>query len=172
MTPRDTIARELLDAIQLILPLAKGYAPAGQTDTAKRTCRSWIEAAEEAVAKADAILALPSLAPVEGEALAAARGRVARYLAGLSQMRGIDHEDIHALHTGDAREAILKASDLTAILSALSPQAGEEGISQANLCRLSRVFNAGCDLRSSEDMAINEWLKRAISAARQGEMSQ
>ncbi len=44
---------ELLTALQLILPLAKGYQPEGQTDTARATCRSWIEAAETAIAKAE-----------------------------------------------------------------------------------------------------------------------
>ncbi len=39
----------LRGALELILPLAKGYAPEGQTDTAKRTCRSWIEVAEAAL---------------------------------------------------------------------------------------------------------------------------
>jgi len=43
-------ASRLEDALRLVLPLAKGYAPEGQTATAKATCRSWIEAAEEALA--------------------------------------------------------------------------------------------------------------------------
>lgn len=43
---------ELLNALNLILPLAKGYAPAGQTPEAKRTCNAWISAAEAAIAKA------------------------------------------------------------------------------------------------------------------------
>lgn len=45
-------APDLLEALTLILPLAKGYRPEGQTDTARRTCNSWVEAAEEAIAKA------------------------------------------------------------------------------------------------------------------------
>ena len=45
-------APDLLRALNLVLPLAKGYAPVGQTDTAKATCRSWIEAAQEAISKA------------------------------------------------------------------------------------------------------------------------
>jgi len=47
------VVADLLDALALILPLAKGYRPEGQTDTARRTCQSWIEAAEEAIAKAE-----------------------------------------------------------------------------------------------------------------------
>lgn len=43
---------DILKALELILPLAKGYAPEGQTDTAKKTCQSWIDVAEEAVTKA------------------------------------------------------------------------------------------------------------------------
>lgn len=45
-------APDLLEALVLILPLAKGYQPEGQTDTARRTCNSWVEAAEQAIAKA------------------------------------------------------------------------------------------------------------------------
>ena len=47
------INTDLLKALELILPLAKGYAPKGQTDAAKRTCRSWIASAEDAIAKAE-----------------------------------------------------------------------------------------------------------------------
>lgn len=50
--PVDALMTELLDALVLVLPLAKGYRPEGQTDAARRTCNSWIEAAEAAVAKA------------------------------------------------------------------------------------------------------------------------
>ena len=46
------INTDLLKALELILPLAKGYAPKGQTDAAKRTCRSWITEAEAAVDRA------------------------------------------------------------------------------------------------------------------------
>lgn len=42
----------LVEALELILPLAKGYAPEGQSDTAKTTCRGWIEAACAALAAA------------------------------------------------------------------------------------------------------------------------
>jgi hypothetical protein len=45
---------EVLDALQLILPLAKGYSPAGQTDTAKATCRSWFATAEDVIERAGA----------------------------------------------------------------------------------------------------------------------
>ncbi len=45
-------APDVLEALELILPLARGYRPAGQTDTAKRTCNSWIQAAEAAITKA------------------------------------------------------------------------------------------------------------------------
>ena len=43
------INTDLLEALELILPLAKGYAPKNQTDSAKRTCRSWIASAEAAL---------------------------------------------------------------------------------------------------------------------------
>ena len=43
---------DLLEALQLILPLAKGYAPEGQSLTARRTCNEWVTAAEDAIAKA------------------------------------------------------------------------------------------------------------------------
>lgn len=43
--------------------------------------------------------------------------RVARYLTGLSLMRGIDPEDIHGLHLGSDREAVLTVSDLSALLA-------------------------------------------------------
>ena len=33
-------------ALEVILPLAKGYAPERQTDTAKRTCRDWVAHAD------------------------------------------------------------------------------------------------------------------------------
>lgn len=45
-------APELLEALILVLPLAKGYRPEGQTAAARRTCNSWIDAAEAAIAKA------------------------------------------------------------------------------------------------------------------------
>ncbi|MGV3580029.1 hypothetical protein [Brevundimonas sp.] len=50
----SVVGPELVEALQLILPLAKGYAPEGQTTTAKRTCASWIEAAEAALARTGA----------------------------------------------------------------------------------------------------------------------
>lgn len=42
----------LLQALTLILPLAKGYSPEGQSLTARRTCNEWVTAAEDAIAKA------------------------------------------------------------------------------------------------------------------------
>lgn len=48
-------APDLYEALQLILPLAKGYAPSGQTATARATCNSWIEAAEAALSKAQGV---------------------------------------------------------------------------------------------------------------------
>lgn len=45
-------APDLLTALELILPLAIGYSPPGQSNTARATCNSWIEAARDAVAKA------------------------------------------------------------------------------------------------------------------------
>lgn len=47
-------APDMLDALVLILPLAKGYAPEGQTAEAKRTCDAWIAFAEAVIAKATA----------------------------------------------------------------------------------------------------------------------
>jgi len=43
-------AEELLDVLRLILPLAKGYAPTGQTDEARKTCQKWVDAAEAVIA--------------------------------------------------------------------------------------------------------------------------
>lgn len=43
----------LSDALRLILPLAKGYSPSGQTATARATCNSWIETAETLLNGAD-----------------------------------------------------------------------------------------------------------------------
>lgn len=48
----EASAADLLEALLLILPLAKGYAPEGQSLTARQTCNSWITAAEDAIAKA------------------------------------------------------------------------------------------------------------------------
>jgi hypothetical protein len=45
-------APDLLDAVRMLLPLAKGYAPPHQSDSAKRSCADRIEAAEAAIAKA------------------------------------------------------------------------------------------------------------------------
>jgi len=45
---------ELATAINLILPLAKGYRPEDQTASARVTCQSWITAAEAAIAKVEA----------------------------------------------------------------------------------------------------------------------
>ena len=59
---------DLLEAIRLILPLAKGYNPDNQSDTARATCRSWIEHAEAAIAKAEGRPPVGVLAaPLEGE---------------------------------------------------------------------------------------------------------
>jgi hypothetical protein len=44
---------DLLEALQLILPLAKGYAPDGQTDAARRTCRGSMTPDPIAQAEAD-----------------------------------------------------------------------------------------------------------------------
>lgn len=46
-------APDLLAALKLILPLAKGYAPDGQTRSARDTCNSWIEIAMAAIARAE-----------------------------------------------------------------------------------------------------------------------
>ncbi len=48
----EQTAADLMAALELILPLAKGYAPKGQSATAKKTCREWIFFAEAAIAKA------------------------------------------------------------------------------------------------------------------------
>lgn len=45
-------APELLEALNLILPLALGYSPEGQTATARATCQSWVDSAQKAAAKA------------------------------------------------------------------------------------------------------------------------
>lgn len=42
----------LVKALELILPLAKGYSPNGQTAQAKATCHSWVELAEDALSQA------------------------------------------------------------------------------------------------------------------------
>jgi hypothetical protein len=42
--------KALVDALELILPLALGYHPRNQTATAQRTCESWIDAANAALA--------------------------------------------------------------------------------------------------------------------------
>jgi len=44
-------AEKMAEALQLVMPLAKGYSPEGQTIEAKRTCRSWIEHGEKALAQ-------------------------------------------------------------------------------------------------------------------------
>ena len=46
-------APDLLGALKLILPLAKGYAPEGQSVQARKTCDSWIDAADAAIGKAE-----------------------------------------------------------------------------------------------------------------------
>lgn len=51
----------------------------------------------------------PNLAEVEA--------RISKFLAELVKMRGLDHEDIRALHVGDEREAVLTVSDLTTLLA-------------------------------------------------------
>jgi hypothetical protein len=38
-------------------------------------------------------------------------------------------------------------------------------LSHDDLCRLSRAFNDGCNLRLEQDQRINEWLKARISEA-------
>ncbi len=52
-TIRDKLlaAQKMAEALQLVMPLAKGYSPEGQTIEAKRTCRSWIEHGEKALAQ-------------------------------------------------------------------------------------------------------------------------
>lgn len=45
-------APDLLEAVRMILPLARGYAPAHQTAEARRTCDGWLAAAEAAITKA------------------------------------------------------------------------------------------------------------------------
>lgn len=44
---------EVLTALKLILPLAKGYAPEGQSKQARHTCDDWIAAAVAAVERAE-----------------------------------------------------------------------------------------------------------------------
>jgi len=38
----------------------------------------------------------------------------------------------------------------------------QRDISLEDICYLSRIFNAGANLRKSSDERINEWLKRQI----------
>lgn len=49
----------------------------------------------------------------------AAKAAIEKYLEQLDLSRGLDKEDIHGLHIGDEREAMLKASHIRAILSRL-----------------------------------------------------
>lgn len=42
-------------------------------------------------------------------------------------------------------------------------------ITHADACRLSRAFNESANLASSQDRAINEWLKAVIVAAKAAE---
>jgi hypothetical protein len=42
--------REVVEALELVLPLAKGYRPYHQTPKARRTCDNWIAAADAALA--------------------------------------------------------------------------------------------------------------------------
>lgn len=52
----DKVSRDrddLLAALKLILPLAKGYAPKGQSKEARQTCNEWIAAAIAAVERAE-----------------------------------------------------------------------------------------------------------------------
>lgn len=46
-------APDLLATLKLILPLAKGYAPEGQSKQARSTCNDWIAAAVAAVERAE-----------------------------------------------------------------------------------------------------------------------
>jgi hypothetical protein len=46
---KDAQIEGLQNALRLILPLAKGYSPPNQSEQAKKTCQSWIEAAERAL---------------------------------------------------------------------------------------------------------------------------
>jgi hypothetical protein len=55
----------------------------------------------------------------------AARERVSKYLAERVKIRGIDQNEISALHVGDEREAVLKPADLCTILSALDTATAE-----------------------------------------------
>lgn len=45
--------------------------------------------------------------------------RVRAYLDALRRHKGLDQEDIHGLDVGSEREAILKVSDLEALLAAM-----------------------------------------------------
>jgi len=42
----------------------------------------------------------------------------------------------------------------------------QHDISLEDICHLSRIFNAGANLRNSSDERINEWLKRQIENRR------
>ena len=44
--PADGLVERLGHAIRLLLPLARGYAPEGQSDSAKRSCRAAVSVAE------------------------------------------------------------------------------------------------------------------------------
>lgn len=54
--------------------------------------------------------------------------------------------------------ALANLQDVTDKLDALA-------ISHEDACRLSRVFCAASDLRTSQDQRINEWLKAVIAGA-------
>lgn len=45
----EAAAAAMREGIELILPLAKGYSPDGQSAQAKQSCSRWIEAAETAL---------------------------------------------------------------------------------------------------------------------------
>lgn len=52
----------------------------------------------------------------------------------------------------------------------LKTRIADRTLSHADLCHLSRVFNAAVELRTERDQRINEWLKEQIVAAQRGRL--
>lgn len=94
------------------------------------------------------------------EAVEEAKARVRTYLAERAKMRSINREEIHGLHAGDPREAILKASDLSTLLTAL--QAREE--ENARLSSECGKLASRCLHEAQGKQALQSALAEALGA--------
>ena len=88
--------------------------------------------------------------------------------AGLPRLKVTNAKDFGMVELWDDRAVQVIPNTGESAVAAYRRQ-GPPALSLDDVCRLSRVFNDGCELAAPQDRRINDWLKNAIANARMAE---